>query len=52
MKELYDQWLESGDAQVTATGNRKKPSNSEITDMVVEAWNSLSEVILISRISK
>ena len=47
MRELYDQWLaDSSVAKFTPAGNRKKPSNDEIVDMVVESWNSLSEDLI------
>ena len=46
MRELYDSWLESEKITYTVKGNPRAPSKSDLADMVVSAWNSLSSEMI------
>lgn len=46
MRELYDEWLDSGTQTVTPAGNVRAPSRTEICDMVSKAWNSIPETMI------
>ena len=47
MTELYNDWLCSDKITYTKSGNPRAPSKSDLCDMVVSAWNSLSQDLII-----
>ena len=46
LRELYDQWLDSGNQTRTAAGNVRAPSRTDICNMVVAAWNGITEEMI------
>ena len=46
MRNLYNQWLDSGKQTVTAAGNVRAPSKVDICDMVSEAWSTIPEEMI------
>ena len=46
MRELYNQWLDSGKQTVTPAGNVRAPSRTEICEMVAQAWSTIPEEMI------
>ena len=46
LRELYDDWLEFGEKTYTKHGNIRAPSKVTICDMVLEAWESISQELI------
>ena len=46
MRELYNEWLDSGNQSYTISENVRAPSKTEICDMVVQAWSTIPEEMI------
>ena len=47
LRELYGKWLEHGNHTFTKHGNIRAVSKNDLCDMVLQAWNHVSEEIII-----
>ena len=46
LKSLYNEWLEHGNHTFTKFNNIRAPSKTDLADMVVKSWASLSEHLI------
>ena len=46
LKKLYNDWLENGNHTYTKSNNIRAPTKTDLADMVVKSWASLSEHLI------
>ena len=47
LRELYDSWLETNEHTYTPKGNIRAPTRMQMCDMIVSAWASISEDLIV-----
>ena len=52
LREIWNAWMASGAAQLTAAGNFKRPALATVTEWVKTAWDAIDPAIIVKSFKK